>query len=159
VRAHRRQREQVVEAEHAERGGPLEQRVQHFGRRGRVGVGAMHRLDRGAEVARERVQPKVRNLVAHESTRERNGVDAAIGQPRVSVREQRNVEEAAVEADVVADDHRVTRELEKRRQHLVDARCGEHHGLRDAGEHRDHCRDRHAGVHQRLEGAEQLATP
>ena len=157
MRAHRRQREQIVEAEHAERGGPFEQRVQHLGGGRRVGVRTVHRLHRRAEVAGQRAEPQVRHLVADEAARERNRVDAAVRQPRVAVRDERGVEEAGVEADVVADDHRVVRELEERGQHLADARRRQQHRFGDAGEHRDHRRDRDARIHERLEAPEQLA--
>ena len=59
MRAHRRQREEVVEPEDAVARSAFEQRVQHLGRRRRVGVGAVRRLDARAEVARERVQRRL----------------------------------------------------------------------------------------------------
>ena len=157
MRAHRRQRQEVVEAEHPVARGALEQRVQHLGGRGRVGVGAVRRLDARAEVLRQCVQSQVRDLVAHEPARERERVDTAVREPRVAVRDERGVEERAVETDVVPDDHRVARELEERRQDLGDERRGRHHVLGDAGEHRDHRRDGHARIDERLEAAEQLA--
>ena len=157
MRAHAREQEQVVEPEHAERRGPLEQRVQHLGRRLRVGERAVDRLGRDAEVARQRGEPEVRNLVAHESPRDRERVDVAVREARSTRRDQRGVEERDVEADVVADDHRVADELEQRGEHLFDARRGQHHRLGDAGEHGDERRDRHAGVDERLEAAEAFA--
>ncbi len=104
-----RQREEVVEPEHAERARVFEQRVEHLTRRGRVGVGAVHRLGVGAEVGGERVQAQVRHVLAHEAAREPDGVDPAVREPRVTVAAQRGVEEGAVEADVVPDDHRAAR--------------------------------------------------
>ena len=68
--------------------------MQHLGGRGRVGVRAVHRLDRGAEVARERAELQVRNFVADEPARERDRVDPAVGEPRVAVLDERGVEEA-----------------------------------------------------------------
>ena len=61
------------------------------------------------------------------SSRTRRRASASVStrrfdEPRVSVRDERGVEERAVEADVVADDHRVADELEERRQHLGDPR-------------------------------------
>ena len=81
------------------------------------------------------------------------GVDAAIRQARVAVRDERGIEERTIEADVVTDDHGVARELEERGEHFVDLRCGEEHRVGDAREHGDHRRDRHARVHERLEPA------
>ncbi len=157
MRAHRREREQIVEPEHAVGGGPLEQRVQHLTGRGRVGVRAVDRLGRGPEMTRQRRQPEVRDLVADQPARERDGVDPPVREPRVAVLDERGVEEADVEAHVVADDHGAVRELEERGQHLGDLRRGHEHGVGDAGEHGDHRRDGYARVHQRLERAEQLA--
>ena len=157
VGPHRRQREEIVEPEHAERRGPFEQRVQHLGGCRRVGVRAVDGLDGRAEMLRERVQPEVRHFVADEPARDRDGVDPPVRHAVVAVRDERGVEERAVEADVVPDDHRVARELEECGEHLGDARRGQQHRLGDPGQHRDHRRDRHAGVHERLEPAEQLA--
>ena len=151
-----REREQVVEAEHAERGRVLEQRVEHLGRRGRVGVRAVHRFGVGAEVRGERVQAQVRNVVAHEPARQPDRVDPAVRQAAGSRCGERGVEEPAVEADVVPDDHRVAEELEQRRQQLFDRGRGRDHRLGDAGEHGDERRDRDARVHERVEPAEQL---
>ncbi len=109
--AHLRQCQQVVETEHAVARGPLEQRVQHLRRRGRVGIRAVIRFHARAEMARERVQLQVRDLVAHKSAGQRERVDAAVGQAWIAVRDQRGVEKRAIEANVVTDDHRVAREI------------------------------------------------
>ena len=95
-------------------------------------------------------------LVANETARERDGVDAPIGQARVPVRDEGRVEERAVEPDVVPDDDRVARELQERGEHFGDARCRQHHRLGDARQHGDERRDRDAWVDERLEAAEQL---
>ena len=63
-----RQGQQVIEAEHAERAGPLEQRVQHLDCRPRIVECAVGRLVRDAEVIRERREPAVGDLVADESS-------------------------------------------------------------------------------------------
>ena len=156
VRAHCGQREKIVEPEHPERGRPLEKSMEQLGGGRGVGVRVVHRFDRGAEVARERAQLEVRYFVADEAASQCDGVDAAMGEPRIAVGDERGIEEPAVEADVVAHDHRVVRELEERRQHLGDPRGGQQHRLGDAREHRDHRRDGHARVHERLEPTEQL---
>ena len=82
----------------------------------------MHRLDDRAEVSGQCAEAKVRYFVADEATRERDCVDAAVREARVVVRDERGVEEAGVEPNVVADDHRVVGELEERGQHLGDTR-------------------------------------
>ena len=155
--AHPRDGQEVVEAEHAEGPGMFQQRVQDLGGRSRVGVGAVYGLDRRAEMARQRLEAKVRHVVARQPPGERDRIHATVSQTRVAERDESGVEERHVEANVVADDHGVARELQERRQYLGDARRGEDHGFGDAGEHRDHRRDRHAGVHERLQAAEQLA--
>ena len=99
----------------------------------------------------------VRHLVAHQPAGERAGVDDAVGEPRPARACERGVQEAHVEADVVAHDDGVARELEERWQHRVDGRRGHDHGLGDPGEHGDLGRDLHARVHERLEGAQALA--
>ena len=73
------------------------------------------------------------------------------------VRSNRVTKEGEVEADVVADDHRVADELLQRREHRADPRRLVDDGVGQAGEHGDLRRDRPAGVDQRLEGAEELA--
>ena len=69
VGSHRREREQVVEAEHAVRRGALEQRVQDLERGLRVGERAMHRFGTRPEVSGERGEAQVRDLVADEPAR------------------------------------------------------------------------------------------
>ena len=156
MRTHRRERDEVVEAEHAEGRGPFEQRVEYFRGCGGVGVRAVHRFDGGAEVLRERVQLEVRYFVANEPAGDRDGVDPPVRHAFIAVRDERGVEERAVEADVVADDHGVACELDERRQHFGDARRRQQHRLGDAGQHGDQRRDGNAGVHERLEATEQL---
>ena len=99
VRAHRRQREEIVETEHAERRGPFEQRVQHLGGRGRVGVRAVHRLDRRAEVAGERAERRFGT-----SSRTSRRASATVStrrcdEARVAVRDERGVEEAGCRSE------------------------------------------------------------
>ena len=156
VGADGRERQQIVESEHAEGAGPLEQRVQDLGGGRRVGERAVARRHRHAEVPGEGSELEVGHLVAHQSAREPDRVDATLGQLGVAVRGQGGIEERDVEPDVVTDDDRPADELEQGRQDLVDARRGQQHGLGDAGQHGDERRDGDPGVHERLEPSEQL---
>jgi hypothetical protein len=69
------------------------------------------------------------------------------------------VEEREVEAHVVPDDHATADELEERRQHRGDRRCGRDHAVGDAGQTGDERGDGGAGVHERLELALAHARP
>ena len=71
---------------------------------------------------------------------------------------ERGAQERHVEADVVADEHRVAHELEQRREHRLDPWGWRDQGIREPGEDGDDRRDRPAGVDERLERAEALAT-
>ena len=82
----------------------------------------MARLVVEPEPRRQRAEPAVGHLVAHEPAGERDRVDAPVGQRRPTGPLEGVAEEGEVEADVVADDHRVADELEQRRQHRTDAR-------------------------------------
>ena len=103
-----REREQVVEAEHAEAAGPLEQDVEQVAGGERVVERPVGGLVGEAEAAGERAEPAVRHLVAHQPAGERAGVDPWVRQaaagpaarraPRGTPRSKR---------DVVADDDRV----------------------------------------------------
>ncbi len=66
-------------------------------------------------------------------------------------------EEREVEADVVADDHRVADEFLERRQDGPDAGCLVDDRVGQAGEHGDLGRDGAPRVDERLERAEELA--
>ena len=66
-------------------------------------------------------------------------------------------EEADVEADVVADDHRVADEVDQRSEHRFDAGRVGHEHVGQAGEHRDLRGDRPPRIHEGLEGSEELA--
>ncbi len=113
MRAHPWDRQEVVEAEHAERPRVLQQRVEDLGGCSRVGVGAVYGFDRGSEVARQRLEAKVRHVVTQQPPGERDRIDATVAQSRVPERDQRGVEERHVEANVVTDDDRVAHELQR----------------------------------------------
>ncbi len=151
------EREQVVEAEHAERGRALEQEVQQVSGGERVVERPVRGLVRQAESGGQRRQPAVRHLVSHQPASERARVDPRVRHRGPARSAAGRGEEREIEPDVVTDDDRSGTELLERGQHRLDARCRQHHRLRDAGEHRDLRRNRHTGVHERLERAEELA--
>ena len=128
---------QVVEPGHAQPGRPLQQDVEQVGGGQRVVEGAVAGPVVEAEATRQRAQLAVGHLVAHQAPGQGAGVDRGVGQRRALGAHQRGPDEAQVEADVVADHHRVADELEQAGQHRLDARGGHHHGLGDAGQHRD----------------------
>jgi hypothetical protein len=66
-------------------------------------------------------------------------------------------EEPDVEADVVADDHRVADEVDQRAEHRLDAWCRATSTSDSPVSIADLRRDRPAGVHEGLERAEALA--
>jgi hypothetical protein len=154
---HLRQREQVVEPERGVGRRPLQQGVEQLGSGRRVGKGAVHRFGFGVEVAGKGAELHVLGLVACKTARERDGVDAVIAHARVRMLDERGVEERAVESNVVADDHRIVRELDPCGQYLVDCGRRPQHVVGDAGQRRDLVGDRHARVHERVERAEHLA--
>ena len=106
VGADGREGQQIVEAQHTEGAGPLEQRVQHLGGGRGVGKGAVARRHRHPEVPGEGPELEVGHLVAHQPARQADRVDAALGQLGVAVCGQRGIEERDVEPDVVTDDDR-----------------------------------------------------
>ena len=156
VDADLREGDEVVEPEDAPRRRVFEQGVEQLGRRGRVGVRAVHGFGVGPEVLRERVEAQVGDVVAHEAAGHPDRVDPTVRQRRVAVGDECGIEEAAVEPDVVPDDDRVAEELQDRRQQFTDPGRRHDHRLRDAGEQRDRRRDRDTRVHERVDPAEQL---
>jgi hypothetical protein len=153
------QLEEVVEAEHAQAAGPLEQEVEEVAGGQGVGQGPVggpvrqpQPLGKGAELA-------VRDLVADQAPGQGARVDPPIAQRRPPGPDEGGLQEPQIEAHVVAHDHGRADELEERRQHGVDLRSREHHGLGDAGQHGDLRRYPDARVHQRLERAQALAAP
>ena len=150
-------RDQIVEAEHAEAGGALEQEVQQVGRGQRVVERAVRGPVVEAEARCQCAETAVGYLVADQSPCQRQGVDDGVGDLGIAAASQGGVDEGHVEPDVVSDHHGVAEELDHRRKHRLDRRGAHHHRLGDAGEHRDHRRDRPARVDQGLQRAEELA--
>ena len=150
------ERHEIVEAEHPEAGCPLDEQVEEVGGGERVVERSMAGLMIEPQARGERAELAVRNLVAQQAPGQRHGVDHGAGERRSAVALAGGAEEAHVEADVVAHDHRVADELDERRQDRTDARCVRDQHVGQPGEHGDLRRDRPAGVHQRLEGAETL---
>ena len=111
----------------------------------------VRRLVGEAQHPGEGAQLAVGHVAAHQTTCQRQRVDASVGQRLTTGGGQCGVEEAAVEAQVVADEHRVAKELQERRQHRLDARRPHDVGVGDAGEHGDVGRDGPTRVDQRLE--------
>ncbi len=79
---HRRQLDEVVEAEHAVRRGPLEQRVQEIAGGERVVEGPMGRPVRKPEAVGERAELAVGDLFAHEAASKRARVDDRVAEQR-----------------------------------------------------------------------------
>ena len=153
------EREQVVEAEHAVGSGPLEQQVQQVGGGERVVEGAVGRLVREPEATRERAEPAVRHLVAHEPAGQRARVDPRVATarpiraPGAARREERRGRSArcgpTITVPAMNSTNAASTDSMRGRGH--------HHRLGDAGEHGDLGRDGHARVDERLERAEALA--
>ena len=116
------ERHEVVEPEHAEAGGPLEQQVEEVGRGERVVERAVGRAVVEAEPARQRAEAAVGDLVAHEPAGERRRVDDGRGDRRSAVALERRAQEREVESDVVADEHGVADEVDERAEHGADVR-------------------------------------
>ena len=72
------QREEVVESEHPERAGAFEQRVEHVGGGPGVGERAVARVDGCVEVAGQRPELVVRDLVADQASSDAERVDARV---------------------------------------------------------------------------------
>ncbi len=151
------QGQQVVEAEHPEAGGALEQHVEQVGGGQGVVESPVARPVGQAQLGGEGAEPAVADLVAHQPAGEGAGVDPAVVERGALVARQRRSQEGEVVAHVVADDHARPDELEQGRQHGLDARRRRHHDVGDAGEHGDGRRDGGTRVDQGLEGAEPLA--
>ena len=86
VDADLREGDEVVEPEDAPRRRVFEQGVEQLGRRGGVGVRAVHRFGVGPEVLRERVEAQVGDVVADEAAGHPDRVDPTVRQRRVAVR-------------------------------------------------------------------------
>ena len=155
--AHLGQQHQIVEAQHAEAGGALEQQVQQVGGGERVVERAVVGPMIEPKATGQRAQAAIRHLVAHQPTSEWQRVDDGVAKGGPVAAEQRGVDEPHVETDVVADDDRVADELLQGGQHRLDARCLGHHRLRDAREHGDAGGDGLARVDQGGHGAQTLA--
>ena len=115
------ERHEVVESEHAEAGGALEQQVEEVGGGERVVERPVGRAVVESEPAGERAEAAVGHLVAHEPAGERGRVDHGRRDRRSAVAFERRPQEREVEPDVVADEHRVADEVDERAEH--GARC------------------------------------
>ena len=122
-----------------------------------VGERTMVRLHARAEVARERLEPDVRDVGPDEPASEPGGADGGRGQRVVVEPYEVGVQEREVEAGVVRDEHRSAAELQERRQDLLDRRLGGDGSVVDAGEMGDERWDRDLGVDQSLERPDALA--
>ena len=115
---------EIVEPEHAEPGGALEEEVEEIGRGERVVERPVGRAVVEAEPARQRAETAVGHLVAHEPAGERRGVDHGRCDRRPAVALECGPQEREVEPDVVADEHGVAEEVDERAEHGVDVRGG-----------------------------------
>ncbi len=152
-----RKLEQVLQRSHPDGPGPFEERMKNVGRRLSIGQRAVIRGDGRSEVSGKAGQAEVADLLPDQTPGESGRVDRSIGQPAVAETFGGSVQEREVEPHVVADDHGVTAELEKRRQGLVDRWSVDDHRLGDSGEDHDRRWDLHAGIDQCLERAEQVS--
>ena len=107
------ERHEVVESEHAEAGGTLEQQVEEVGRGERVVEGPVGRTVVETEPAGKRSEAAVGNLVTHEPAGECRRVDHGGGDRRSAVAFEGRAQEREVEADVVADEHCVADEVDE----------------------------------------------
>jgi hypothetical protein len=103
----RREGEQVVEGEHAEAPGPLEQAVQELARGQGVVEGPVGGLVPDAEMPGQGGQLAVGDLVAHQAASQPACVDDGIAELGPALVTGGGVQEGQVEAHVVADDHGV----------------------------------------------------
>jgi len=156
----RGERLQLLQRLHPEVADPLDQRVQHV----HGGAGVVQRpvggRRAGPEHPGERAEPAVRRLVAgQDPARQPRGVHHGEGRPADPEPVRRRAQEAGVERRVVRHQHAPGRELQERRQHLLDLRGADQHRLGDAGQDRDERRQPAPRVDQRGELAEHLAAP
>ncbi len=97
----------------ADGAGAFQQAPQHVGSGGGVFQGAVDRRGGGEEVGSERAEAEVAHLGGEQAAGEAQGVESAVGEPPVSVRLCRRLEESHVVADVVPDDHRLADEFDQ----------------------------------------------
>ena len=112
--------EQLLEADDAERAGPLEQGVQQVAGGQDVGQRPVGRLVGEVQGGGQGAELAVGHHVAHEAAGQGQGVDGGVGQAVPAGGLEGVVEEGEVEADVVADDHPAAQELEERGEHLAE---------------------------------------
>ncbi len=105
--------DEIVEPEHAEPGGTLDQQVEQIGGGERVVERTMARPMVESEPRRQRAELAVGHFVAHQPSGECDGVDDGACQRLAVGAMTRRTQEADVEADVVADDHRVADEVDQ----------------------------------------------
>jgi hypothetical protein len=154
----RRELDQVLEGEHAERAGQLQQAVEDVDGGPGVGERSVAGRHRGTQIGGEGGQPDVGHLVPGQQLAcQPSGADHPVGRPRVSVPLQVGLQEPPVEGGVVADEHGVAEEFEQAGQDRLDRLRARHHAVGDPGERGDQRRDRDLGVDQRVERADDLA--
>ena len=123
VPAHLGQHDQIVQAQHPEAGRAFQQQVQQVSGGERVVqctvTGAMVETEAAGQCA----ELAVRHFITHQAARKSKRVHDGVAQRRPVAAQQRGVDEAHVEADVVTDDHGFPDEFLQGRQYRFDPRC------------------------------------
>jgi hypothetical protein len=151
--------QQVTQGQDAEAGGPFEQAMEDLGGGPGVVESTVGRLGAGTEKSGQGGQPVISHLAGQERPGQGQCVDPGVTQLRTARGGQVGVEEERVEAEVVADEHRVAHELEQGGQDLLDGRGEPEKRLADPGQPHDERRDGTLRVDQRLERPEAFPTP
>ena len=158
VGAGRGELDQVLEGEHPERAGPLQQAVEHVHGGPGVGQRPVAGGHRRPEVGGQRGQPDVGHLVPRQQLAgQPGGAHDPVGRTLVAVPFQVGLQEAPVEGGVVAHEHGVAEEFQQARQDRLDRLGPGDHAVADPGERADQRRDRDPRADQGLEGADHLA--
>ena len=155
-RAQRPQRRQPVADRHGVHAQLREQRAEHA----RAGLGVGERAVRRLDLDAERVGQRGELALAGErceASRQRHGAQRRRVGPRQPGALARLAQHAAVEGDVVADEHAAVDLRDEVGQHEVCRRCLVHHGLRDPCEALDAATQRRAHADERLVALVQLA--
>ena len=148
---------EIAERQDAQPAAEIEQPVQDLRARHRVVERSVGRLHACPEVLGQRLQTNVGDVRPHDPPGELGGAHGRPAQEGVIEPGEVLVQEREVEASVVGHEHRVTGELEERRQHRLDRRFASDQEVVDPREVGDERGDRLFGVDQRVERPDALA--